>query len=58
MAGAEINLYLQTGAHTLICRTQRGVDDRQAGQRGRFQLNINKLCMFDPISKRRIVKEP
>jgi multiple sugar transport system ATP-binding protein len=58
MAGAEVNLYLQTGAHTLICRTQRGVDDWPAGHRWRFQLNLNRLCMFDPISTRRIVKEP
>lgn len=56
--GAEVNLYLQTGAHTLICRTARGVDQWQAGHRGRFQLNMNKLCLFDPISGRRIVKEP
>lgn len=58
MVGAEVNLFLQTGAHTLICRTQRGVDYWQAGHRGRFQLNLNKLCLFDPISGRRIVKEP
>jgi multiple sugar transport system ATP-binding protein len=58
MAGAEVNLSLQTGAHTLICRAQRGVDDWQAGHRGRFQLNLSKLCLFDPISTRRIAKEP
>jgi multiple sugar transport system ATP-binding protein len=54
--GAEANLYLQTGAHTLICRTPRGVAHWQAGHRGRFQLNLNKLCLFDPISTLRIVK--
>lgn len=56
MVGAEVNLYLQTGAHTLICRTARGLDHLQAGHRGRFQLNLNKLCLFDPLSTRRIVK--
>jgi ABC-type sugar transport system ATPase subunit len=58
MAGAEANLYLQTGAHALICRALRGAAHCQAGQRGRFQLNLNKLCLFDPISARRIVKHP
>ena len=53
--GAEVNLYLQTGAHTLVCRTQRGVDHPQAGRRAQFQLNLNKLCLFDPISTGRIV---
>jgi multiple sugar transport system ATP-binding protein len=55
VVGAEANLYLQTGAHPLICRTQRGVDHRQAGHRAHFQLNLNKLCLFDPVSTRRLV---
>lgn len=58
MVGAEVNLYLRTGAHTLICRIPRGLAHWQAGHRGRFQLSLNKLCLFDPISSRRIVKEP
>jgi len=58
MVGAEVNLHLQTGAQRLICRTPRVADHWQAGQRGRFQLNLNKLCLFDPISTHRIVKEP
>jgi multiple sugar transport system ATP-binding protein len=52
--GGEANLYLQTGAHTLVCRTQRGADNGQKGHRARFQLNLNKLCLFDPVSARRI----
>jgi multiple sugar transport system ATP-binding protein len=55
VVGAEANLYLQTGAHALIFRTQRGADHRQAGQRAHFQLNLNKLCLFDPVSTRRLV---
>lgn len=58
MVGAEVNLCLQTGAHTLICRIPRGLAHWQAGHRGRFQLSLNKLCLFDPISSRRIGKEP
>jgi multiple sugar transport system ATP-binding protein len=56
--GAEANLHLQTGAHTLVCRTRQGVDHREAGHRAQFELNLNKLCLFDPISTRRIVQEP
>jgi multiple sugar transport system ATP-binding protein len=52
--GAEANLHLQTGAHALVCRVELGVDHWEAGHRGRFELKMNKLCLFDPISKRRI----
>lgn len=55
--GAEVDLTLQTGAHTLVCRTQRGVDHRPAGHRARFQLNLKKLCLFDPDSTRRIAQQ-
>jgi multiple sugar transport system ATP-binding protein len=53
VVGAEANLYLQTGAHSLICRAQRGVD-YQAGHRAHFQLNLSELCLFDPVSTRRL----
>ena len=53
--GAEVNLHLQTGANTLICRTPRSEGNWPAGHRGRFQLNTNRLCLFDPVSTRRIV---
>jgi multiple sugar transport system ATP-binding protein len=52
--GAGANLYLQTGAHTLVCRTQRDVDHPEAGHRLQFELNLGKVCLFDPISRRRI----
>ena len=55
--GAEVKIHLQTGAHTLICRSQRGEGPLQAGQRARFQLNLNKLRLFDPVSSRRIIKQ-
>lgn len=57
VVGAEANLYLQTGAHTLLCRTPRSGGQWQYGYRGRFQLNLSKLCLFDPVSTRRIAKE-
>jgi multiple sugar transport system ATP-binding protein len=56
--GSEVNLYLLTGAHTLVCRTPREVGQWQAGHRRRFQLNLSKLCLFDPVSRRRVVKGP
>ena len=40
--GAETNLYLQTGAHTVICRSQRALDHREAGHRLEFELNVAK----------------
>jgi multiple sugar transport system ATP-binding protein len=52
--GREANLYLQTGAHTVVCRSQRQVDNREAGHRLQFELNVGKVCLFDPISRRRI----
>ena len=52
--GGGTNYYLQTGAHRLICRTGGGLDPREAGQRGQFQLNLEKVCLFDPISGHRV----
>jgi multiple sugar transport system ATP-binding protein len=54
--GAEVGLTLQTGAHTLVCRTPRGVDSPSAGHRAQFQLNLKKLYLFEPGSTRRIVQ--
>lgn len=55
VGGSEANLHLQTGAHRLICRIPRGGEDLQGGHRGHFQLNLNTLCLFDPVSTRRLV---
>jgi multiple sugar transport system ATP-binding protein len=52
--GAEVNIYLQTGAHTLACRIGRSVDQPEAGHRLQFEMNTPKVCLFDPISRRRI----
>lgn len=54
--GAETNLHLQTGAHTLICRIPAGSTPPEAGHRGRFMLNLNKLYFFEPLSTRRITQ--
>jgi multiple sugar transport system ATP-binding protein len=52
--GAETNLYLQTGAHTLVCRSQRALDHREAGRRFQFEMNLKKLHLFDPQSGKRV----
>ena len=52
--GGGTNLYLRTGAHQLICRSGRALDYREAGHRLQFELNRQKVCLFDPISGRRI----
>jgi multiple sugar transport system ATP-binding protein len=52
--GAETNLYLQTGAHTVICRSQRPLDHREVGHRLQFEINLAKAHLFDPESTLRI----
>ena len=52
--GAETNLYLQTGAHTVVCRSQRALDHREAGHRLQFDINLRKLHLFDPSTGQRI----
>ncbi len=53
--GAETNLHLQTGAHTIICRSQHALDHRDAGHRLQFQLNPNKAHLFDPATTSRVI---
>jgi multiple sugar transport system ATP-binding protein len=52
--GPETNLYLQTGAHTVVCRSQRALDHREAGHRFQFEINLKKVHLFDPDSAKRI----
>jgi multiple sugar transport system ATP-binding protein len=52
--GAETNLYLQTGAHTVVCRSQRPLDHREAGHRFQFEINLSKAHVFDPSSGGRV----
>jgi len=52
--GAETNLYLQTGAHTVVCRSQRALDHRETGHRLQFDLNVSKTHLFDPATTSRV----
>ncbi|CAN5402360.1 sn-glycerol-3-phosphate ABC transporter ATP-binding protein UgpC [soil metagenome] len=53
--GAETYFYLQTGAHTVISRSHANVDQREAGHRLQFEINAEKVHLFDPVSTQRIV---
>jgi multiple sugar transport system ATP-binding protein len=54
LVGAETNLYLQTGAHTLVCRSQSAFDRGEAGRRLQFEMNLAKAHLFDPVSALRL----
>jgi multiple sugar transport system ATP-binding protein len=47
-------LHLQTGGHTVVCRSQRLADSWEAGRRLRFELDLKKVRLFDPTSGLRI----
>jgi multiple sugar transport system ATP-binding protein len=52
--GAETDLYLQTGAHALVCRSQSAFDRGEAGRRLQFEMNLAKAHLFDPVSTVRL----
>jgi multiple sugar transport system ATP-binding protein len=53
--GAETTFYLQTGGHTVVCRSSAAVDHSEAGHRLQFELNESKVHLFDPMTTLRIV---
>ncbi len=53
--GAGTILHLQTGAHTIVCRSQQALDHREAGRRLQFELKMSKVHLFDPETTQRIV---
>ncbi len=53
--GAETNVYLQTGAHTLVSRTERAIGNEEAGHRIQFEIDPAKMHFFDPETGKRIV---
>jgi multiple sugar transport system ATP-binding protein len=52
--GAETYVHLQTGAHTVICRSDTPVDHSWVNHRIQFEMNSNKLHLFDPASGSRL----
>ena len=55
--GPETDLYLKTGAHELICRSRRWIDQGEGGHRFQFEINLGKTHLFDPVSLRPIMAE-
>ena len=52
--GAETNLYVETGAHTIICRSQRAMDHQNSGQREQFVFDPAKSHLFDTQTAKRV----
>jgi multiple sugar transport system ATP-binding protein len=52
--GPETNLYLQTGAHTVVCRSQRALEHREVGHRLQFEMDTTKAHLFDLASGDRV----
>ncbi|MDP9253397.1 MAG: ATP-binding cassette domain-containing protein [Verrucomicrobiota bacterium] len=53
--GAETILHLETGAHTMLCRSQCALDRREVGHRLQVKMNVKKVHLFDPVTTKRIV---
>jgi len=53
-SGAEAHMYLQTGAHVLVCRSPIAGAQREAGHRVQLEINLARAHLFDPESGRRI----
>jgi len=54
LTGAETNLHLQTGAHTVVCQSPVPVDHGEAGHRLRFDVDTARVHLFDPQTAQRI----
>jgi hypothetical protein len=55
--GAGTDLYLRTGEHDLICRSQRWGGAEQAGHRFEFEMEPGKAVLFDAASGRLLTPE-
>jgi multiple sugar transport system ATP-binding protein len=55
--GTETDLYLQTGAHQLICRSRRWTEQIEGGHRFQFEIQVGKAHLFDPDSGGRIMAD-
>ena len=52
--GAETYFYVQTGAHTIISRSEGGLDNSETGHRLQFEIDPEKVHVFDPCTTARI----
>ena len=53
IAGAA-NLYLQTGAHSVVCRIQPMSAAADAGRRSQFRVILDRVRLFHPVSGQKI----
>jgi multiple sugar transport system ATP-binding protein len=54
-AGAETLLHLQTGAHSIFCRSRGAIAREEAGRRMRFEIDPTQVHFFDPTTALRLV---
>jgi len=54
--GAETYFYVQTGAHTIISRNEGSVDHSETGHRLQFEIDLDRVHIFDPSTTARIAK--
>jgi len=56
--GSATDLYLRTGAHDLICQSQRwGGEAERGGRRLQFQIRLGDTHLFDPASGLRVTRK-
>ena len=53
-SGAETLLHLQTGAHTIFCRSANSDIRGEAGRRMRLEMNSAQVHFFDPATGLRL----
>ncbi|MFN2475878.1 MAG: ABC transporter ATP-binding protein [Chthoniobacterales bacterium] len=53
--GAETNLHLDTGAHSVVCRSDASLVSADAGRRMYFRMDLTRAHLFDPVTASRIV---
>jgi multiple sugar transport system ATP-binding protein len=56
--GQETDLYVQTGAHELVCRSGLWAGQGEGGHRFQFEIQLEKAHLFDAASGRRVTLEP
>lgn len=56
--GPEIDLYLQTGVHALVCRSRGGRVEREGGYRAQFEVTVEKVHLFDAETGALLTRKP
>ncbi len=52
--GAETYFYVQTGAHTIVSRSEGSMDHSETGHRLQFEIDMDRVHLFDPETTARI----